>query len=43
MGQMIDDVKIATGSKYPVSFFGHCGGLAPSVEEIEEECKKILG
>lgn len=43
MGQMIDDVKIATSSKYPVSFFGHCGGLAPSVEEIEAECKKILG
>lgn len=43
MGQMIDDVKIATGCKYPVSFFGHCGGLAPSVEEIEAECRKILG
>ena len=43
MGQMIDDVKIATACKYTVSFFGHCGGLAPSVEEIEAECKKILG
>lgn len=43
MGQMIDDVKIATGCNYPVSFFGHCGGLAPSVEEIEAECRKILG
>jgi len=43
MGQMIDDVKIGTSCKYPVSFFGHCGGLAPSVEEIEDACKKILG
>lgn len=42
MGQMVDDVKVATECKLPISFFGHCGGLAPSVEEIEAECKKIL-
>jgi 2-oxoglutarate ferredoxin oxidoreductase subunit alpha len=43
MGQMVDDVKVATKCRFPVSFFGHCGGLAPSVEEIEEKCKEILG
>jgi len=42
MGQMVDDVKIGTSCKFPVSFFGHCGGLAPSVEEIEQECRQIL-
>lgn len=43
MGQMIDDVKIATKSRFPVSFYGRCGGVAPSVEEIENQCKQILG
>lgn len=36
-GQMIDDVKIGVGRGIPISFFGHVGGLAPSVEEIEEQ------
>ena len=43
MGQMVDDVKLATKSRFPVSFYGRCGGVAPSVEEIEEQCRKILG
>ncbi len=42
-GQMLDDVKLATEFRYPVSFYGRCGGLAPSVEEIEDECRKLLG
>ncbi|SMG08512.1 3-methyl-2-oxobutanoate dehydrogenase subunit VorB [Dethiosulfovibrio salsuginis] len=42
-GQMVDDVKVATGCRFPVSFYGRCGGVAPSVEEIEEQCRKILG
>ncbi|MDI9387741.1 MAG: 3-methyl-2-oxobutanoate dehydrogenase subunit VorB [Synergistota bacterium] len=42
-GQMIDDVKIATSCKYPISFYGRMGGFAPSVREIEDECRRILG
>jgi len=42
-GQMVDDVKVATGCRYPVSFYGRTGGFAPSVKEIENECRKILG
>jgi 2-oxoglutarate ferredoxin oxidoreductase subunit alpha len=26
-----------------VSFYGRCGGMAPSVEEIEQAAKKALG
>jgi 2-oxoglutarate ferredoxin oxidoreductase subunit alpha len=42
-GQMVDDVKVATDCKYPVSFYGRMGGFAPSVGEIENECRRILG
>lgn len=41
-GQMIYDVKLALNGRLPVSFYGRCGGVAPSVEEIEEECRKLL-
>jgi len=41
-GQMVDDVKVATGCRYPVSFYGRTGGFAPSVKEIEDECRRIL-
>jgi 2-oxoglutarate ferredoxin oxidoreductase subunit alpha len=41
-GQMVDDVKVATGCRYPVSFYGRMGGFAPSVKEIEDECRRIL-
>lgn len=42
-GQMIEDVKLGVQGKVPVSFYGRCGGMAPSVEEIEEAAKKLLG
>lgn len=41
-GQMVDDVKVATGCAYPVSFYGRTGGISPSVREIEEQCEKLL-
>ncbi len=41
-GQMIDDVKIGVGHDIPISFFGHTGGLAPSVEEIEEQIMDMV-
>ena len=43
MGQMIDDVKIATrGSTAPVHFFGKAGGVIPEVEEVEAQILNIL-
>lgn len=41
-GQMIDDVKLATECRYPVTFYGRCGGFAPSVEEVEDACRKLF-
>ncbi len=34
MGQMLQDVQRIVAEKKPVSFFGHTGGLVPSVKEI---------
>lgn len=42
-GQMIEDVRLATNCRVPASFYGRAGGIAPSVEEIEAECLKLLG
>ena len=43
MGQMVDDVKIATrGSTSPVHFFGKAGGVIPEVEEVEEQILKLV-
>ena len=40
MGQMIDDVKIGVAGKYPVHFYGRCGGM---IFEPAEICEKIRG
>ena len=42
MGQMVDDVKIAIGRKYPVDFYGRTGGMVFTPEEIVEKVKDIL-
>ena len=36
MGQMIDDVRLYTGSKKPVSLCNRCGGMIPSPDEVLE-------
>ncbi len=36
MGQMVEDVKLSTEFKTRVEFFGRCGGVIPSPEEILE-------
>ena len=41
MGQMVEDIKLATEGKAPVYFFGRTGGIIPTPEEIVEEVKKI--
>lgn len=43
MGQMVDDVKIASNGKKPVHFYGRTGGMIPTPKAIVEEAKKILG
>ena len=34
MGQMVDDVRLAVNGRAPVEFFGRCGGIIPTPNEI---------
>ncbi len=43
MGQMLDDVKIATECKKPVYHFGRTGGVIPTPEEILERIEYYAG
>ena len=44
MGQMVEDVKLATEFKIPVDHFGRVGGMVPTPEEIVDALKtKIIG
>ena len=40
MGQMIEDVKLYTESKRPVSLCNRCGGMIPSPDEVLESIRK---
>ncbi len=42
MGQMVEDVKLATGSSSENFFYGRPGGGIPSDEEIFQSCRKLL-
>jgi len=33
-GQMVDDVRLALNGRRPVEFYGRCGGIVPSPEEV---------
>ena len=33
-GQMLQDVKLAINGAKPVEYFGHCGSLMPTTDEI---------
>lgn len=33
-GQLIDDVRLATGNRVPVRFYSRCGGVVPTTEEL---------
>ncbi|HHT54086.1 MAG TPA: 3-methyl-2-oxobutanoate dehydrogenase subunit VorB [Clostridiales bacterium] len=41
IGQMVDDVRVATQCHRPVSFFGRCGGMLPTPEDVLAEIVKI--
>ncbi len=43
MGQMIDDVKIASNGRWKTSFYGKSGGLVPTPAGVIDSIKKILG
>lgn len=40
MGQMVEDVRLAVGDGAPVSFFGRCGGVIPTPDEVLNEIRK---
>ena len=40
MGQMIEDVRLATQCKRPVGLCNRCGGMIPSPEEVLESLRK---
>ena len=40
MGQMIEDVRLYTQCKKPVSLCCRCGGMIPSPEEVLESIRK---
>ena len=42
MGQMIEDVRMATHSSLPVHFFGRAGGIVCSPEEVAHEAQRVL-
>lgn len=43
MGQMVDDVRLATECRIPVAFFGRTGGVIPTPAEVLTELKKLTG
>ena len=40
MGQMIEDIRLATQCKKPVSLCSRCGGMIPSPDEVLESIRK---
>lgn len=41
-GQMIDDVRLAVGDSFPVTFYGRSGGVIPTPGEVAEHVKELL-
>jgi len=41
MGMMVDDVKLAVRSSIPVGFYGRCGGIVPTAEELYQQIIKF--
>ena len=42
LGQMIEDVRLATHDIKPIHFYGRQGGIVPAPEEVAEQVKKLL-
>ncbi len=41
-GQMIEDVRLATRCRIPISFFGKMGGIVPLPDDVLVEIKKLV-
>jgi 2-oxoglutarate ferredoxin oxidoreductase subunit alpha len=41
-GQMIEDVRLATRCRVPISFYGRMGGIVPLPEDVLDEIKKLV-
>ena len=39
MGQMIEDIRLATQCKKPVGLCSRCGGMIPSPDQVLESIK----
>jgi 2-oxoglutarate ferredoxin oxidoreductase subunit alpha len=42
MGQMVEDVKLGVNGKYPVHFYGRCGGMVFDPSEIVNKVHEII-
>lgn len=42
LGQMIDDVRLATKERKPIYFYGRQGGIVPAPEEVADEVKRLI-
>ena len=43
MGQMVDDIKIASNGRWPVHFYGRSGGMIPTPEGVIGKVKELVG
>jgi 2-oxoglutarate ferredoxin oxidoreductase subunit alpha len=43
MGQMLDDIKVASSCRLPVDFYGRSGGVIPTSEGIVNKIKAMVG
>lgn len=41
--QMVDDVRLATSCELPIATTGRWGGYSPSVRQVEEKCRELIG
>ena len=41
MGQMIDDVRLVSNGRVPVSFYGRTGGMIPTPHEVLQKIEEI--
>lgn len=43
MGQMVDDVRLASAGRVPVEFFGRTGGIIPTPSEVLAKIEELQG
>lgn len=43
MGQMVDDIKIASAGRWPVHFYGRSGGMVPTPEGVMNKVIELVG